>query len=37
MLEMERRIDDEIDEAFRFAQQSPLPAAEDLERYLFSE
>ncbi|OPY89952.1 MAG: Acetoin:2,6-dichlorophenolindophenol oxidoreductase subunit alpha [Syntrophus sp. PtaU1.Bin208] len=37
MLEMERRIDAEIDEAFRFAQESPLPAGEDLERYLFSE
>lgn len=37
MLEMERRIDAEIDEAFRFAQESPLPVADDLERYLFSE
>lgn len=37
ILEMERQIDAEIDDAFRFAQESPLPVADDLERFLFSE
>lgn len=35
--EMERKIDDEIDEAFQFAQQSPLPKSENLHLYLFAE
>ena len=35
--EMEREINVEIDEAFRFAQESPLPKKEDLLFYLFSE
>jgi len=35
--DMEKMIDAEIDEAFRFAQESPLPKAEDVERYLFCE
>ena len=37
LAEMERKIDVEIDEAFRFAQESPLPKKEDLLFYLFSE
>ena len=37
LAEMEREIDDEIDGAFKFAQESPLPKAEDLHRYLFRE
>jgi len=37
LAEMEKEIDAEIDEAFRFAQQSPLPQKEDLERYLFAD
>jgi len=37
LAEMEKEIDAEIDEAFRFAQQSPLPKKEDLERYLFAD
>jgi TPP-dependent pyruvate/acetoin dehydrogenase alpha subunit len=35
--EMERTIDTEIEEAFRFAQESPLPRREDLLRYLYRE
>ena len=34
---MEKEIDVEIDEAFRFAQESPLPKKEDLLLYLFKE
>jgi len=34
---MEREIDEEIDKAFRFAQESPLPKKEDLLLYLFNE
>ena len=34
---MEKAIDAEIDEAFRFAQESPLPEKNDLLRYLFKE
>jgi len=37
LAEMERKIDDEIDEAFQFAQQSPLPKSENLHLYLFAE
>jgi pyruvate dehydrogenase E1 component alpha subunit len=37
LAEMERKIDDEIDEAFQFAQQSPFPDGRDLYRYLFVE
>lgn len=37
LAKMERKIDDEIDEAFRFAQQSPLPSREDIQLYLFAE
>ena len=37
LAEMEREIDEEIDEAFQFAQQSPLPERKDLYRYLFVE
>ncbi len=36
-LEMKEAIGREIDEAFRFAQGSPLPKGEDLEKYLFCE
>ncbi len=32
---MEQEIDDEIDAAFSFAQASPFPAPEDIERYLY--
>jgi hypothetical protein len=32
---MEKRIDEEIDEAFAFAQGSELPRAQDLHRYLY--
>lgn len=35
--EMAREIDLEIDEAFRFAEQSPLPEKEELFDYLYSE
>ena len=35
--EMENEIDLEINEAFRFAQESPLPKKKDLPLYLFSE
>ena len=35
--EMEKEIEAEIDEAFRFARGSPLPAKEDLFLHLFSE
>lgn len=34
---MEKKINEEIDEAFRFAQESPLPREEDLELYLLKE
>ncbi len=34
---MEKEIEREIDEAFRFAQESPLPAGEQLTQYLFHE
>jgi len=34
---MERTIDAEIEEAFRFARESPLPGREDLLRYLYRE
>jgi pyruvate dehydrogenase E1 component alpha subunit len=34
---MEREIAEEIDEAFIFAQESPLPKGEEVERYLFRE
>lgn len=37
LAEMENDIDVEIDEAFRFAQESPLPKKEDLLLYLFDE
>lgn len=37
LAEMEKAIDAEISQAFRFAQQSPLPRGSDLLRYLFSE
>jgi pyruvate dehydrogenase E1 component alpha subunit len=37
LAEMEREIDAEIDEAFHFAQESPLPKKEDLHLYLFKE
>ncbi len=37
LAEMERKIDAEIEEAFRFAQESPLPKKEDLLLYLFKE
>ncbi len=33
--DMERNIDIEIDEAFRFAQESPLPKGEDILQYLY--
>lgn len=35
--DMEKAIDTEIKEAFHFAQESPLPSAEDLPLYLFNE
>ncbi|MBM3303080.1 MAG: thiamine pyrophosphate-dependent dehydrogenase E1 component subunit alpha [Deltaproteobacteria bacterium] len=35
--EMEKAIEEEIDEAFAFAQSSPLPRAEDLSLYVFKE
>jgi acetoin:2,6-dichlorophenolindophenol oxidoreductase subunit alpha len=35
--EMEKAIDSEIDEAFRYAQGSPLPKKEDVLLYLFAE
>ena len=35
MQEMEETIDREIDDAFRFAQESPLPKASDVTKYLF--
>jgi len=35
--DMEKDIDLEIDEAFRFAQESPLPKGEHILQYLFSE
>ena len=35
--DMEKEIDLEIDEAFRFAQESPLPKGEYILQYLFSE
>lgn len=35
--EMERRVDGRIREAFDYAQKSPLPAAEDLGKYLYME
>jgi len=34
---MEENIDNDIDEAFRFAQESPLPKGENILKYLFSE
>jgi TPP-dependent pyruvate/acetoin dehydrogenase alpha subunit len=34
---MEKEIEQEIDEAFRFAQESPLPTGEQLTQYLFHE
>lgn len=37
LAEMEKAIDDEIDNAFQFAQQSPLPEGKDLYRHLFVE
>jgi TPP-dependent pyruvate/acetoin dehydrogenase alpha subunit len=37
LAEMERTIDSEIEEAFRFARESPLPRREDLLRYLYKE
>lgn len=37
LVEIEKEIDAEIDEAFRFAQKSPLPKKEDLLLYLFKE
>jgi TPP-dependent pyruvate/acetoin dehydrogenase alpha subunit len=37
LAEMERKIDAEIEQAFRFAQESPLPKKEDLLLYLFKE
>jgi TPP-dependent pyruvate/acetoin dehydrogenase alpha subunit len=37
LAEMERTIDEEIEEAFRFARGSPLPRGEDLLRYLYRE
>ena len=35
--EMEDAIEQEIDDAFSFAQKSPLPVSPDLQKYLFSE
>jgi len=35
--EKEQQVDAEIDEAFRFAKESPLPKKEDLSHYLFVE
>jgi len=35
--DMERRIDEEIDDAFEYAKKSPLPTAATLHRYLFCE
>jgi TPP-dependent pyruvate/acetoin dehydrogenase alpha subunit len=35
--EVEQQVDAEIDEAFRFAKESPLPKKEDLGHYLFVE
>lgn len=37
LTEMEKKIDHEIDEAFRFAQESPLPSGKLILQYLFSE
>ena len=37
LAEMEREIDNEIDDAFRFAQESPLPEKGDLGLYLYKE
>lgn len=37
LAEMERTIDEEIEEAFRFARESPLPRREDLLHYLYRE
>ena len=34
---MEKRINDEIDEAFVFAKESPLPTHKNLHNYLFCE
>ncbi|MCX6355923.1 MAG: thiamine pyrophosphate-dependent dehydrogenase E1 component subunit alpha [Candidatus Aureabacteria bacterium] len=35
--DMEKAVDSEIDEAFRFAQESPLPRGEDVHLHLFCE
>jgi len=37
LAEMEKMINAEIEEAFRFAQESPLPCGEDLLQYLYRE
>jgi pyruvate dehydrogenase E1 component alpha subunit len=37
LVEMEKQIDAEIDDAFQFGKESPLPKKEDLCRYLFME
>jgi TPP-dependent pyruvate/acetoin dehydrogenase alpha subunit len=37
LAEMEKTIIAEIEEAFQFAQESPLPRKEDLLRYLYRE
>ena len=34
---MERKIETEIDEAFAFARQSPLPERNELENHIFCE
>jgi len=34
---VEQAMDKEVDEAFRFGQESPLPKTEELEKYLFAE
>lgn len=37
IMDMEHNIEMEIDDAFRFAQESPLPKGDDLSLYLFNE
>ena len=36
-VDIDKKIDDEIDEAFRFAQKSPLPKGKHILQYLYSE
>ena len=36
LAQIDRQLDQQIDEAFRFAKESPLPSKEDLGKYLYS-